>query len=301
MEYILNRGFTPETLMAWQLGFDPHSERITMPVRDERNNLIGFKGRSYNGKNPKYLVLGDRAGTPPHYGWNTYQTGKVVFGLPNAILSEDPHGEDSPRHFIVCEGELNAIAISQAGYAGIAISGSNLTGYQIETIRREADRLTFYFDDDAAGHRVLRASIEAFADHMPCNVVITTKDAAASTPTIRTRGDTALTTAPSPLASPPPPSGTITTSNDGSISNSSSAGVPAPAMTSRWLYGEMKRPPSRSANRRAADSAASAGLGRVHGLHLAVVWRQAPQGGDSGQIVERARSRIEALQEAGLR
>ncbi len=178
--YMRKRGFSSDTLDAWNIGYDPHSDRITIPVRDERNNLIGFKGRSYNGKEPKYLVIGDREGKPTHYGWSTYATGRVVFGLPEAILAEDAGLEDHSRHFIVCEGELNAIAVWQAGYAGIAINGSNLTDYQIDTIRREADRLTLYFDDDTAGHRAMRAALNAFTDHMTVHVVMSEKDAADS-------------------------------------------------------------------------------------------------------------------------
>jgi DNA primase len=183
VDYMLGRGFSEETLEEWDIGYDSDTDRITIPVRDERNDLIGFKARVYdNRKKPKYIVLGDNSGDDGYYGFSTYLTGKVVFGLPQAILAEDSHLEDKHRHFVVCEGELNAIALWQAGYAGIAINGSNLTKYQIETIRREADRLTLYFDNDEAGKRALNASHEAFSDHMPTQVVISDKDAADSTP-----------------------------------------------------------------------------------------------------------------------
>ncbi len=64
-------------------------------------------------------------------------------------------------------------------------------------------------------------------------------DASTSTPTMVTRGAAAFTIRPTPLASPPPPSGTTTTSNDGIASIRSRPTVPAPAITSGLLYGEM--------------------------------------------------------------
>lgn len=176
--YMLDRGYDPETLDNWDIGYDPHSDRITIPVRDERNELIGFKARTYTDKEPKYLVLGDRQGKQPYYGWGTYAVGRVVFGLASAILAQDPYLEDGVRHFVLCEGELNAISLWQAGYAGIAINGSNLTQYQIEIIKREADRLTLFFDNDSAGERATQAALDEFTNHMPVDIIISDYDAA---------------------------------------------------------------------------------------------------------------------------
>ena len=176
--YMFGRGFDADTLHEWEIGYDPHSDRITIPVRDERNQLIGFKGRTYTDKTPKYLVIGDRPGREPHYGWATYSTGRVVFGLPRAILSSDPYLEDVNRHFIVCEGELNVIALWQAGYTAVALNGSNLTKYQAEVITREADRLTLWFDNDKAGQIAVKETLAQIGNHMPIDVVIADNDAA---------------------------------------------------------------------------------------------------------------------------
>lgn len=172
--YMHRRGFSDETLDSWDIGYDPHSQRITIPVRDEQNRLIGIKGRAiYHNQKPKYLVLGGEK-----YEWKTYATGKVVFGLPTAILDQDRYLEGSPRHFVVCEGELNAIAVWQAGFAAVALNGSNITAYQEEVLKREADRLTLFFDLDDAGMRAGRNAIETFGPHMPVTTILTPKDAA---------------------------------------------------------------------------------------------------------------------------
>ena len=53
-----------------------------------------------------------------------------------------------------------------------------------------------------------------------------------STPTIRTRGASALAAVAQPAISPPPPTGTSSASSAGAWSSSSSATVPWPAITS---------------------------------------------------------------------
>jgi len=177
-KYMYNRGFEEETLDFWDIGYDHLTNRITIPVRDEQNRLVGIKGRTIDpvGK-PKYLVLGG-----PKYGWETYAKSKIVFGLANAILDQDRYLDGQPRHFVACEGELNAIAVWQAGYAGIAINGSYLSEYQKEVIKREADRLTIWFDNDSAGLSAMISALEEFGPHMPISGISTEIDAADSTP-----------------------------------------------------------------------------------------------------------------------
>ena len=149
--YMLDRGFDQRTLDEWQIGWDPHSDRVTIPVRDISGRLVGFKARVHDDRQPKYLILGDREGRPAHYRFPCYKHSEVIFGLHQAILLEDPHGEDMPRSFVVCEGELNAIACWQAGFAAIAINGSHFTETQAYLLAQEADHITVCFDSDEAG------------------------------------------------------------------------------------------------------------------------------------------------------
>jgi DNA primase len=152
-DYAFGRGFLPDTLAEWQFGYDERSKRLVFAVRDEQNRLVGFKGRALDGRHPKYLVIGDRPGKPAHYGYPCYQTGKLVFGLSHALKLADPYDEDRHRHLIVCEGELNAVALWQAGYPAVAISGSNFTEDQERLLIRHADSVTLFFDSDEAGDR----------------------------------------------------------------------------------------------------------------------------------------------------
>ena len=166
LEYIIDRGFSGETLSEWEFGFDPMSNRIVFPVRDHEGKLVGFKGRAWReGHQPKYLVLGDRPGRPARYDFPCYHTSSVVFGLHKAK-------EWGDGHLIVCEGELNAIALWEKGFENaVAINGSNLSDRQASLLRRHADTLTIFFDSDNAGTNGLEIVTDALKDFVRLRVV----------------------------------------------------------------------------------------------------------------------------------
>jgi len=142
-DYMLDRGFSWQTLEAWDFGYDEATQRITIPVRDDEGHLVGFKARATDGRHPKYLVLGEG-----RYGFPRYYTGQVVFGLDRVPVEYN--------HVVICEGELNAIALHQMGHDNsVALNGSNLTSHQANLIRRRFGSATFYFDPDKAGDRGL--------------------------------------------------------------------------------------------------------------------------------------------------
>lgn len=171
IDYMLRRGFSPETLTSWNFGYDWISGRITIPVRDINCTLIGFKARATDNRHPKYLVLGDRPGRVERYGFPCYHTSRVVFGLHRAIKMEDPDSEGENRHFVVCEGELNAIALQVAGFPGVAINGSQFSEDQANLLRQEADAITIFFDNDQAGRDGTKAVLNALKPFMTIRVV----------------------------------------------------------------------------------------------------------------------------------
>ncbi len=146
-DYMFDRGFDSDTLDHWEFGYDELTSRITFAVRDELGRLVGFKGRSTDGREPKYLVIGDSPDKKPRYGIPRYYTGILVFGLHEAIKHM---GQD--RVLIVCEGELNAVALWQMGFKNaVALNGSRLTRRQQNLIRAHAEEVIMFFDFDKAG------------------------------------------------------------------------------------------------------------------------------------------------------
>lgn len=162
--YMFNRGFEPETLEHWEFGWDERSNRITFAVRNESGDLIGFKGRACEaGRQPKYMFLGDKPGKS-RYGFPIPQSSQFVFGLHEAKL----HG---PR-LVLCEGELNAIALWQMGIRNAcAVNGSNFSSRHAYLIRKYADSVVVFFDTDTSGNDGTRMVREALRDFLPVWVV----------------------------------------------------------------------------------------------------------------------------------
>lgn len=140
--YMFDRGFSAETLDDWSIGYDYISDRVAIPVFDVEGELVGIKARDYTDqRQPKYLILGDRTGMG--YGFNPYESGQVIFGL---------HRNRSARTAVLCEGELNAMALAQMGVIRpIATGMSYLTERHLQLIVREVDEVIIFYDHGDAG------------------------------------------------------------------------------------------------------------------------------------------------------
>lgn len=157
--YLFARGFEPETLMDWQFGYDKLSDRLTLPVRDEHGQLVGFKARAYDGRQPKYLVLGDKPGKPPRYGFPCYFPSRIVFGADRV---------ERNSALVVCEGELNAIAVSErTGRPAVAINGSHFSDRHARILRDLASSVILFLDDDAAGRNAVWGWVDSHEKHHP--------------------------------------------------------------------------------------------------------------------------------------
>jgi DNA primase len=155
-------GFDDAVVDAWQLGVDPLSDRISIPARDEYHRLVGFKGRATRKEQePKYLVLGgDR------YGFIPYEVSKTVFGMNRAIANE------ATADLVVVEGEFDCIAMHQKGFTNtVAMGSANFSEHQRDIIRRYADTVTVFFDDDEGGHSGVARLIRLLEPFMPVRVV----------------------------------------------------------------------------------------------------------------------------------
>lgn len=173
LAYMGERGFALETLDYWQIGYDSMTDRIVLPIFDEREQLVGFKGRAWRSDHqPKYLVMGDRRGRAARFGYPCYQKSLVLFGLHEAIYYIETLDKDQPAHLIVCEGELNAIALWQAGYRNaVAVNGSELSSRQERLLKQYADTVTIFFDSDDAGDTGTLQVANALSSVMPVKVV----------------------------------------------------------------------------------------------------------------------------------
>lgn len=143
-EYMLQRGFSAETLQEYDIGYDYLTDRITIPIFDIEGNLVGAKARDWTGeRQPKYLIIGD-TGDQTTRGFNPYEASEVVFGL---------HRNREHKKAALLEGELNAIALAQMGEVRPIASGmSYLSERQVQLIIREVDEVVLYYDHGQAGY-----------------------------------------------------------------------------------------------------------------------------------------------------
>ncbi|MFT3967469.1 MAG: DNA primase [Sphingobium sp.] len=184
--YLEKRGIRPETIKSFGFGFAPDSRgklkaalkdyeesllieagmlikpedgkresydrfrgRLMIPIRDPRGRVIAFGGRILGAGEPKYLNSPD---TP------LFDKGRTLYNLDKAA----PIARKSGR-MIVVEGYMDAIALSQAGYADVvAPLGTALTEQQIEKLWSMVETPVLCFDGDSAGQRAAdRAMLRA--------------------------------------------------------------------------------------------------------------------------------------------
>lgn len=169
--YMLDRGFSKEILNSWGVGYDNVSNRITIPVFDRHGVLVGFKGRAWKADHhPKYLIIGDAHGRQTRYGFDTYSKSKIVFGL---------HRVQSTRA-VICEGELNAIALHEAGELGaVAVAGAEFSSDQAAQIIGNFSSAVTYFDGNDAGKTGTLKVVDALEPYMPVSIVLDAKEDAA--------------------------------------------------------------------------------------------------------------------------
>lgn len=178
------RGFTPETIRTWQLGYSPDDGkslymflkkrgfteaelskaglitkrrdgwgdmfrgRIMIPLADGQGNVVGFTAR----------LLKDDKNAPKYF--NTPQTliydkGRQVFGLH--------HAKDAIRKAdtaVLVEGNLDVIASHQAGISNVvAAAGTAMTADHLRSLSRLSLNVRLAFDADQAGLKAAERAI----------------------------------------------------------------------------------------------------------------------------------------------
>ena len=135
--------------------YDRFRDRVMFPILDQRGNVIGFGGRVIGQGEPKYLNSPE---TP------LFEKGRELYGLTQArqaIRDTDT--------VIVVEGYMDVVALAQHGVGNaVATLGTACTSNHVHKLLRQASKVVFCFDGDAAGRkaawRALEASLEQLSD-----------------------------------------------------------------------------------------------------------------------------------------
>ncbi len=127
--------------------YDFFRERIMFPIFDLRGNVIAFSGRTVTNDSRKYL--------------NTRDT--VIFKKSRAIFAMNIAKSTDTRRLILCEGQMDVMAIHQAGFDNaVAACGTALTDEQVRIISQYADEVVLAYDGDEPGQKATRRAIDLF-------------------------------------------------------------------------------------------------------------------------------------------
>ncbi len=129
--------------------YDAFRGRLMFPIRNVKGQVIGFGARTLNGdEQPKYLNSPE---TP------IYHKGSELYGLYEGREAIHQKGRA-----IVCEGYMDVIQLSQAGFTeSVAALGTSITSEHVHKLFKLADTVYFSFDGDGAGRKAARRALEA--------------------------------------------------------------------------------------------------------------------------------------------
>lgn len=177
---LLSKGFSPSVLQSMEIGFDRGCNRITFPIRDLYGNLAGISGRSVDGSEPRYKVYsggyeGKHGWIPGDFGPNFdeeypgYHLDKSKFlwnGHEVMPLALDAPPEEP---IIVVEGFKACLWLLQAGFPlTVALMGASLSMDQADLLRRLANPIVLFLDNNTAGYAGTRKATDMLT---PTNIV----------------------------------------------------------------------------------------------------------------------------------
>lgn len=194
--FLAQRGFSPVDcekvgLIGPRRGgnghYDRFRHRLMFPISDPHGRIVAFSGRALD------VPPGERVGEPPAKYINSpesplYHKGDLLFGLHEARV--ELRRADVA---ILCEGNFDVVALSQAGFRNaVAPLGTAFTAAQAKLLRRYVSTVVLLFDADRAGRQAVRAAQPLLAEAGLTGRVVTLPSGEDPDSFLRTRGAAAL-------------------------------------------------------------------------------------------------------------
>jgi len=130
--------------------YDRFRNRAVFPIANESGKVVGFGARSLDGGEPKYLNSPE---TP------VYQKSRTLYGLSWAKEASRKAGR-----LVLMEGYLDVARALEGGVAeAVATCGTALTPSHARLLRRFAEKVVVNFDQDEAGQKAARKSLDILA------------------------------------------------------------------------------------------------------------------------------------------
>ncbi|MBK2000468.1 DNA primase, partial [Campylobacter sp. 2018MI35] len=127
--------------------------RITFPIYDQKNTLVGFGGRTINPN-----VMAKYVNSPQNIFFDKSRIFYAFHLAKDAI--------NAKKEMIICEGYMDAIAFHKAGFNNaVAVLGTALTEHHLPLIRRYEAKVILCFDNDEAGLKAATRSAFLLSTH----------------------------------------------------------------------------------------------------------------------------------------
>jgi len=131
--------------------YDRFRNRAVFPILNESGKVVAFGARALDGSEPKYLNSPE---TP------VYSKSRVLYGLSWA---RDAAARD--KRVVLMEGYLDVARAIEHGLAeAVATCGTALTSQHARLVGRWAETVVLNFDQDDAGQKAARKSLEVLLD-----------------------------------------------------------------------------------------------------------------------------------------
>ncbi len=171
------RGFSDADIRSTGLGiegknggtsYDRFRERIMFPIADSQGRTVAFSGRIFQlaGSTTDISQVGKYINSPEGA---LYDKSRILYGYDRAkrfILSTS--------RAVVVEGQIDLVMAHQAGVLEtVALSGTALTPYHCELIKRFTDKIILALDGDEAGLKAIERSVfVAYDNDLDVQVVL---------------------------------------------------------------------------------------------------------------------------------
>ena len=137
MTYFNGRKINKESMIKFNLGFSENFDMVTVPVHSPEGMLLGFVGRSIEGKEFK-----NTPGLPKS---------KTLFNINRVKTAEQVY---------VVESSFDAIRLDQVGLSAVATLGANVSGMQIDLLQKYFNNIIVIADNDEAGGNMKNRILE---------------------------------------------------------------------------------------------------------------------------------------------
>jgi len=137
MRYFDGRLVTKLSVSKFNLGYSEKQDMVTIPVHSPEGMVIGFVGRSLEGK--------DFKNTP---------------GLPKSKTLFNLHRVKANDRVYVVESSFDAIRLDQVGMPAVATLGATISKSQVELLEKYFNEIYLIADNDEAGKSMSKKMID---------------------------------------------------------------------------------------------------------------------------------------------